>query len=177
MHLLHLLGIVCLGSATAVLAQISCDQESCSGFPSQCPTVSRTVDICSSCFTADCITTQTVTASCGCPEPLVTIFRSHPCALGCDGLGACATEYALLNATDCPTTSTSTSASSTSITTTTGTSTGTSSSGTVTSTSTTSTSTPGTPAPATSTTITSSAPTTTTASSNAAGRPRPFKFW
>ncbi|KAK1755407.1 hypothetical protein QBC47DRAFT_413174 [Echria macrotheca] len=59
---------------------------------SGCPAAVSTTDICSTCVTADCVVEQTMTVPCGCPSPPLTLLSSHPCSLGCDGLG-CATVY------------------------------------------------------------------------------------
>jgi len=59
---------------------------------SGCPAAVSTTDICTTCVTAACVIEATVTVSCECPNPPMTIYSSHPCDLGCDGLG-CATVY------------------------------------------------------------------------------------
>ncbi|KAK0620077.1 hypothetical protein B0T14DRAFT_603741 [Immersiella caudata] len=60
-----------------------------------CPAAVSTTDICSTCVTAACVIEATITAACGCPNPPLTIFSSHPCSLGCGGLG-CATVYTVV---------------------------------------------------------------------------------
>ncbi|KAK3379656.1 hypothetical protein B0T24DRAFT_612568 [Lasiosphaeria ovina] len=67
---------------------------------SGCAAVVSTTDICSTCFTADCVilATITVNTNCGCPATPATIYSSHPCALGCGGLG-CGTAYTVVTAT------------------------------------------------------------------------------
>ncbi|KAK0643741.1 hypothetical protein B0T16DRAFT_416558 [Cercophora newfieldiana] len=60
-----------------------------------CPAAVSTTDICSTCVTAACVIEATITAACGCPNPPETIFSSHPCSLGCGGLG-CATVYTVV---------------------------------------------------------------------------------
>lgn len=54
---------------------------------SGCAAAVSTTSICSTCVTAACVYEETMTVSCGCPSPAVTIFASHPCELGCDNLG------------------------------------------------------------------------------------------
>ncbi|KAK1831291.1 hypothetical protein QBC39DRAFT_351561 [Podospora conica] len=54
---------------------------------SGCAAAVSTTSICSTCVTAACIYEETMTVSCGCPSPPVTIYASHPCELGCDNLG------------------------------------------------------------------------------------------
>lgn len=54
---------------------------------SGCAAAVSTTSICSTCVTAACVYEETMTVSCGCPSPAVTIFASHPCDLGCDDLG------------------------------------------------------------------------------------------
>lgn len=63
-----------------------------------CAPVVSTTDICSTCVTAACVVPATVTAGCGCPDPPATVFRSHPCDLGCEGLGGCRTVYTVVRA-------------------------------------------------------------------------------
>ncbi|KAK3318134.1 hypothetical protein B0H66DRAFT_602736 [Apodospora peruviana] len=67
---------------------------------SGCPAILSTTDICSSCVTPECVILATATASCGCPDPLVTVYRSHPCDLGCAGLGGCKTVWTVESAAD-----------------------------------------------------------------------------
>ncbi|KAK3324454.1 hypothetical protein B0T19DRAFT_486619 [Cercophora scortea] len=138
---------------------------------SGCPALVKTVDICSTCVTPDCIEFQTITANCDCPGPVVTLTRSHPCALGCADLG-CGTAYTVVSATGCPSTTSSASITST---TTTGiiTSTTTESSSTV---SVSSGSSPSTGAA--STAVTSSRTlVAATSTANAARGPAPFRLW
>ncbi|KAK0750897.1 hypothetical protein B0T18DRAFT_478048 [Schizothecium vesticola] len=54
---------------------------------SGCAAALSTTSICSTCVTAACVYEETITVSCGCPSPPLTIFASHPCELGCDNLG------------------------------------------------------------------------------------------
>ncbi|KAL2258517.1 hypothetical protein VTK26DRAFT_8149 [Humicola hyalothermophila] len=66
---------------------------------SGCAAVVSTTAICSTCMTIACVEPVTVTAGCGtCPETAPTIFRSHGCEEGCNGLGGCQTVYTVVTA-------------------------------------------------------------------------------
>ncbi|KAK3389267.1 hypothetical protein B0H63DRAFT_463296 [Podospora didyma] len=83
------------GLDTAIRAEVTATPTLVS--VSGCAAVVSTTDICSTCFTADCVVLATITVNtdCGCPATPVTIYSSHPCDLGCDGLG-CGTAYTVV---------------------------------------------------------------------------------
>ncbi|KAK4134652.1 hypothetical protein BT67DRAFT_441817 [Trichocladium antarcticum] len=95
MRLSHKTLATCAAVAAPALAQItdSLSLESVSG----CAAVVSTTDICSTCMAVACVVPATVTAGCGgCAETAPTIFRSHGCDRGCDGLGGCKTVYTVV---------------------------------------------------------------------------------
>ncbi|KAK3687900.1 hypothetical protein B0T22DRAFT_458216 [Podospora appendiculata] len=140
---------------------------------SGCPALVKTVDICSTCVTPDCIVFETITANCDCPGPVVTLTRSHPCDLGCADLG-CGTAYTVVSATGCSsTTRTSTASITPTITTASTSSTSTDSASTA---SVSSSSSPITQAASTTTTSSQSV-VPSTSSAGAARGPAPFRLW
>ncbi|KAK3939012.1 hypothetical protein QBC46DRAFT_355364 [Diplogelasinospora grovesii] len=54
---------------------------------SGCGVVYKTTDVCSTCVRPQCELQATVTVTCGCRDPVATIYQSHPCSMGCAGLG------------------------------------------------------------------------------------------
>ncbi|PFH62467.1 hypothetical protein XA68_13369 [Ophiocordyceps unilateralis] len=56
-----------------------------------CPTVTSTQSICSTCIRPLCVMQKTVTCKGGCSTPLPTVYKSYPCGSGCPG--GCGTFY------------------------------------------------------------------------------------
>ncbi|KAK1753830.1 hypothetical protein QBC47DRAFT_387190 [Echria macrotheca] len=63
-----------------------------------CPTVTATRELCATCPVPLCLGLATVTQSCGCPDPVPTVFLDYPCSEGCAGI-KCSTSYAVVTAT------------------------------------------------------------------------------
>ncbi|KAM7201791.1 hypothetical protein V8F20_004752 [Naviculisporaceae sp. PSN 640] len=124
---------------------------------SVCPTIVSTTNICSECVTIACVASLTVTAPCGCETPAATIFRDHPCGIGCAGLEGCQTESVVVLPTDCSSSSGGSGASST---------TGTASETTT-----------GSPTETEVSSSVSTLPPTSTTSTAAAARLAPFRLW
>ncbi|EGU79675.1 hypothetical protein FOXB_09788 [Fusarium oxysporum f. sp. conglutinans Fo5176] len=57
----------------------------------KCPTVTETATICSDCIRPMCLTLETVSSVCGCPESPATVTTSYPCGEDCPV--GCGTEY------------------------------------------------------------------------------------
>ncbi|KAF4589844.1 hypothetical protein GQ602_003733 [Ophiocordyceps camponoti-floridani] len=56
-----------------------------------CPTVTATKSVCSTCIRAMCVIQKTVTCQRGCQTPLPTVYKSFPCGSPCPG--GCGTFY------------------------------------------------------------------------------------
>ncbi|RDA94604.1 hypothetical protein CP533_2462 [Ophiocordyceps camponoti-saundersi (nom. inval.)] len=82
-----------LGSALigVSLAQDAAQEAKDANYPANCPTVTSTQSICSTCIRPMCVMQKTISCPHGCHTPLPTVYKSYPCGHGCPG--GCGTFY------------------------------------------------------------------------------------